>query len=95
MRKTGLVGIGVGGLVLVAGVLGDELSSARKLSITAGGGGGLVVGLIFGGTISAASIATAATGQLVVWLTPSEAAAVQDRIELMAKTLNMLDKRLK
>ncbi|UYL07678.1 hypothetical protein B9G69_011535 [Bdellovibrio sp. SKB1291214] len=95
LRKTGLVGIGVGGMVLVAGVLGDEVSSSRKLSLTAGGGGGLVVGLLMGGTMSAASIAAVVSGQMMIWLTPSEAAQVQDRIELMAKTLNMLDKRLK
>lgn len=51
--------------------------------------------LIFGSMLTVGAIAATAGGQVMVWLTPSEAKKVQNKIDLLVKLSNSIDQNLK
>lgn len=95
IRTGGLIGLGAAGAILALGIISDSVGAARNLSPAAGGGSGIMVGLLLGALVGSSSVMVMAGGQMIVWLTPSEAAAVEDKIESMARALNALEKRIK
>lgn len=54
-----------------------------------------VVILMLGFVATGAAVAVTAAGQVVVWLTPSEAKAVQSKIDGLVALTNLIDKKLR
>lgn len=94
VRKVGVRGVGVVVLLSALLIISDNFGPMAGKSAAAGGSGGAMVAVMLGIPAAALMAATAVSGQAIIWFTPSEAAAVQDRLDSVVKALDIMDKRL-
>lgn len=94
VRTVGLYGMGAAAGIFMLGVLDDAFGYGARMA-AADRGGSTMAGFVLGAMIGTVSVLTATSGQMVVWLTPSEAAQVQSKLQVMVKALNQLENRLK
>ncbi|KYG63875.1 hypothetical protein AZI86_13735 [Bdellovibrio bacteriovorus] len=92
VRNIGGIGIGAGIVMMAVGVLKAEMAPG-KVDFKSNW---LIFFSGFLGTLTIlGSTAVTATGQVMVWLTPSQATKVQERLDKMSKVLDQLEARLK
>ncbi|KYG63877.1 hypothetical protein AZI86_13745 [Bdellovibrio bacteriovorus] len=94
VRTAGLYGVGAAGAIFILGIIDESVGFGSRVA-GPDKGGSIMAGMIIGALVGTAAVATTTVGQAMVWLTPSEAAVVQDKLDLMVKALNQLDSRLK
>ncbi len=94
VRKVGVRGVGVVVLLSALLIVSDNFGPMAGKSMAVGGGGGAMVAVMLGIPAAALMAATAVSGQAIIWFTPSEAEAVQDRLDSVVKALDIMDARL-